>query len=833
MKLLKLSYMLLKKRKKFVAAIIGVISLSAMLVTFANITAGSIYEQKKELALKTYGSFICGVNKITTDDIKKISSSSDIQSGFWELYENARVGNSIFTIGYGDKTFLNMTNAVLEAGRMPKARNEIAVERFVAEMYGISEPGSNIELSINNERVPVIVTGILRNYTNQLSVYYRLEKGINNYPNILCDKENVFYSGDENTFRSALLGFSDPDSIGINQMDTLNTVLKKIDTLDLYLQTIYTNDNLFNRGLLYYGNMKILSMLFSCLVIIATLLCCCGILRIFYHEYGEKLGIFMSCGLQRRKALYIIAIQLLFFTILSGIISALGGFVISNYFGKILYPDIHSIDYSDSIRFLIIWFVLLYLFLLLLFYSIFRSIRVKSAHSLLSTKLFFAKKEINKKSLNYNIVNGIRNPKGSIVVLYIFIFSICYIVFNSYSAIQVDYDGFPDYELFSKEIVETEIQNGYVVEYNADSYISSQALTKLKYFGDSVFIDAYPNVNSNTILLKRSQISPYLKKWLSSYALEETNYEASIIKQNWPSKADEWIPVPNVEFIVADEQTLQKICKKYNVDTNYKRMQSRTGVILFLPEVEKKGEIGLQTGEELSLGGINLHGQDVSFDFTDVNIEGIVTSPYELVSDGYLQQRKELTVVVSDRLVETKPLFNGYRRLVVYIRENVEKQIADEIDNCMNEIQSEIQGGVLYSKRSTEEADAIYTVYIHSLGFALVGIILTFSGIFIYTHIFSMLKEQRRKYGILRALGLSVDTLAKCIFASYIRSMLLSIVVDMVIVVIFFRDVTSLYQKVVFALSSWVIILVLTMFSWFLPFFLLKKERIRQMIEGE
>ena len=39
MNLLELSYMLIKKRKKFAAAIVGIISLSAMLVIFANITA--------------------------------------------------------------------------------------------------------------------------------------------------------------------------------------------------------------------------------------------------------------------------------------------------------------------------------------------------------------------------------------------------------------------------------------------------------------------------------------------------------------------------------------------------------------------------------------------------------------------------------------------------------------------------------------------------------------------------------------------------------------------------------------------------------------------------
>lgn len=773
------------------------------------------------------------MNKITSDDIKKIRSSSDIQAGFWELYENARLGDSTFTIGYGDKIFLDMTNAVLEAGRMPEAGNEIAVERFVAEMYGISEPGGNIALNIHNESVPVKVTGILRNYTNQLSVYYRLEKGMNNYPNILCGKENIFYSGENKVFRSALFGFLDTDSIGINQIETLNVILMRIDALDLSAGTVYTNDNLFNRGLLYCGNIKIFSVIFSGLIMIATLLCCCGVLKIFYHEYGEKLGILMSCGLQRRKVLYIIAIQILLFTVSGGIISVLGGTVIYNYLSRILYPDIPSAGYAKSFRFLMIWFILLYLFLLLLFYSAFCNIRAKSILRLLSEKQLFAKKKTDRKSLGYNIVTGIKYPKFSIVLLYIFIFSICYIVLESYSAVQVNYDGFPDYELFSKEIVETETQNGYVVEYNADSFISSKALEKLSYFGESVFIDAYPNVNSNTLLLKSSQMAPYFEKWMSSYALEPTSCEASILRQNWPEEADEWIPVPNVEFIVADSDLLQMICQKYNLDTNYEKMQNHKGVIIFLPEVEKKEEIGLQAGDKISLGGINLNEQKVAFDSMEVNIEGIVTLPYELISDGYLQQRKELTVVVGDRIAETEAIFRGYRRVVVYIKEYVEKQIADEIDNCMNEIQSEIQGGVLYSKRATQEAGAVYAVYVHSLGLALAGTIMVFSGIFIYTHIFSMLKEQKKKYGILRALGINVGTLAKSIFVSYISSMLVSIIADVIVVVIFFEDMTLLYSKVLFALESWAVIFVLTLFSWILPFFILKKERICQMIEGE
>ncbi|MFR3947209.1 MAG: hypothetical protein ACLTZM_09010 [Ruminococcus sp.] len=70
--------------------------------------------------------------------------------------------------------------------------------------------------------------------------------------------------------------------------------------------------------------------------------------------------------------------------------------------------------------------------------------------------------------------------------------------------------------------------------------------------------------------------------------MEPTSYEASVLKQNWPEEADEWTPVPNVEFIVADRELLQVICQKYDLETNYERMRDHSGAILFLPDTEKE-----------------------------------------------------------------------------------------------------------------------------------------------------------------------------------------------------------------------------------------------------
>lgn len=57
----------------------------------------------------------------------------------------------------------------------------------------------------------------------------------------------------------------------------------------------------------------------------------------------------------------------------------------------------------------------------------------------------------------------------------------------------------------------------------------------------------------------------------------------------------------------------------------------------------------------------------------------IATSPYGVIADGYLQQRDELTVAVSDGITETGFIFKGYRKITVYIKESVEKQIADAL----------------------------------------------------------------------------------------------------------------------------------------------------------
>lgn len=830
--MLKLSYMLLRKRKGFVTAIIGIISMSAMLAIFANMTADSIYQQKKELALKTYGSFICGVNELTAEDVKKINKNENTKSGFFELYQNTILENSIFTIGYGDTNFMDMANAVLEEGVLPTGNNEIAVERFVAQMYGVSKPGVDIELSINGTKKSVRLTGIIRNYSNSLNVHYRLEKGVNNYPNIFCSSRSDFYLGEEQTSRSVLFGFHNSTSIGTNQLETIYKMRKDIDGMKLSASVIYDNDNLFNRGLLYCNEMKWLCNIFSAIIIFSTIFCSWSLLRVFYRDYGKKLAVFMACGLRKRQALGIVGVQLIFFLILSSCISIFGGMVLDRYLGKVLFPAIPNAFKLSNLKFLYLWFAIFVVLSFFLFYKISRILYKTSISGNLSKGILYLQKKLAKKPLDFNIMKTMSYPTWGATLLFVFLFCICFGSLYSYHATQTDYNGYPDYELYAKEITETERVAGYEIEYNPDTYISEKALDELKIFGEDVRIDSVPNVNSNTLLLQKSQESSYFKNWQSVHALEPTEYNESIIRSNWPNEANELIPIPNVAFVVADEQQLQQIGKEHNLEVNLERMLEEPEVLLFLPGSDDIADVGIRAGDKVSLGGINLRGQDVSFYCVDVNVQNIIKTPYELTMKGYKQERNQVTVVVSSKFAKQEEFFKGYSSLNIYLASQMDKKSERELDNCINKIQSEVQGGAFYSKGATQEAEAIYSTYVRSLGIAMMVIVLIFTSIFIYVQIYNSLKEKEKEYGILRAMGASAGTLSQNIFLSYVNSMFLSLMIDIVVMVLFLRDFSLFSNAIGDMLRSWGVVVILVLIGKLLPAKVLSKAAIRQMINS-
>lgn len=176
--MVKLSFLLLKNRKRFTAAIIGIITFSAILSLFSYVISTSNYNQKKELAMKNYGSFVCGICELSAQDNEKIREYNEIQSGHIVLYDEIQCtdDDSSLTIGSGDENFFQMANVEVLKGIMPAGGNEIAVEQFAAGSLGISGVGESVTLTMDGIQKTAKVTAIVRNYSNQINVYYRLKK---------------------------------------------------------------------------------------------------------------------------------------------------------------------------------------------------------------------------------------------------------------------------------------------------------------------------------------------------------------------------------------------------------------------------------------------------------------------------------------------------------------------------------------------------------------------------------------------------------------------------------------------------------------------------------
>jgi len=815
--LLKLAYMLLKNRKSFVVAIIGLISLSTILTNFAITSSNSIYKQKMNLAKQIYGSFISGINEITEEDVNKIKANKNIRSGFYELYANAVLDGLIFTIGYGEEAFIDMVNINLQTGKMPAKDDEIAVEQFVADMYGFSALGTEIDLVIEGKSKRVKVVGIINNYSNQLDVNYQLQKGVNNYPNILCCEKSNFIRGDAEEVKTVLLNFNNDMDFSSSYDTERIKMIQEIESMGISLDNSYNNDSFFNRGLAYCQEIRLLCLCFAGIIIFATLFCCIMLLRIFYKDYAEKIGVFITCGLQKNKVLHVIAIQLIIILIVSGCVSLLGSSMICKYLITHLFPVISDTMLDLNFLSIGIWYLILCLLLLIIYLHIFYKVQNVSTYQGLLKDNLNRLKVSKRYKMNYNIKTGMSSPKPGVIFLFFGLFCACFLSLYSYGLFYDDYAWQPDYELYSKYVTERERINGYEIEYNPDSYISKDAVNKLEEFKEDIFIDLVPFVNSNTLLLEKGNISAYFDQWCKLYVSEDTDVEESAVKKNWPTEADEMFPVPNVDYIIADEAMLNQIITIYDLDVDIERLLNNSTVLLFLPESDSGENIGLEEGDTITLGGVSLYDQEVDFESCNMTVEAIIQKAYRLSNNDFTQERGGITIVVSKDLAEKEPFFIGYQSIKIEYASDLDTDTKLKIDNCVHQIKSEVQGGVLYSKASSIEAAESFTIYSRSLAVSLMVVIIIFCIIIVYTQLYSLVIEKEKEYAILRSMGASIEWISENIYMSYLKSMLLSFGLDSLIVLFCINGYLSISQYIIYIIISALIVYLVFYISKILP----------------
>lgn len=822
---MKLSLMLIKHRMLFACSIVCVIAVSIVVNISSSILTQSVLQYKWDRGTSSYGNFSCGISNISKEEEKIVLQNfCEENIGKFETYQNVEYDDLMITLGYADEAFCNMTGIKLISGRFPLNSNEIVVENFVANM--LDESGI-LEIEHNNEKIQLKIVGIIGNYSSRLLVPVDESKIGNVYPNVICNENNFLQS--ETTVRSLLINMEGVVDTKKDYIKNTEHIYTAVEEAGLTTSDIYINDNLLNKGLAGCKEIWHYSLFFSFVVTVITAAFSYVILNIFYKDYREKLSILNVCGREFAKLLTIVKQQLFFFFIIANALGILLGYGIINVF-RICFNI--TVSYKSGITIAFLFWTEINLFCVILLvlmkckmeitqYSLAENLRCKSDISNAA--------RIKEKSVNRNILKRIRSASMTYTLLFVAVFIVMYFSLYIWGITIYGNPNIPDYQLFSKEVEEVEVVNGFTVESSTEKYILENDIRKLQRYSPYIIYDLWPDFNSYTILFEKNAIPDYFETWNSMYPNQDTSYDGSIIEKNWPEEFDNLIPVNNVDFIVADNALLKDIVQRYELTTPISQLRDETDIILFLPENIQHKSAFIE-GNTIKIGGISQYGNQVIGKQFTFNIAEIVNKPYQIETDYTLQQRDNVIVFLSEEAAKKSNLFQGYRSVSVRFKADVPEHITNDIDNLMYEMANKIQGGVLYSKEEILMDEQIFTTYNKILSTILMTINILFGSIMVTIMVYQTIKKNIRTYGILRVLGLSFEKNIFYVWESYIKSVFISYILDAVFTLIILGNVEIwLYYltNFIIALGQTVILLFIICF---ITYVFLSKMKMKDMI---
>lgn len=775
---MKISTMLLKRRKAYSSIIIFVIALMTLINISVSVFTQSVLQYKWERAITSYGDFSFGLSQISKDmEATVIEQFSEENVGFFDVYKSIGYSDVSLTLGYVDDVFKEMTGIQLLEGRFPRNREEVAVESFV---YNMLDNKEIIEVEHNGEIISLEVVGVIENYTAKLSLPDEMQVGVNMYPNIICTEDNIFEN--QSAHHSVLINLGTIVSAKRSYIENSKRIDNEIAKVQISTETIFYNNNLLNKGLISCHEIWMYGLFFYFSVVGILSVGLYVLLLVFYKDYRMKLAILEVCGMKSKDTLCIMKQQLVLLYVIGssiGLLIAVGVTrVIDTIWNLSLIPSL------GEIIFFIIFGEIAIIAVMLL--TIFRY-RAESAQYSIADNLRNRNTVFLKKSQKVNFIENLKKPDVKVTLLLISVFLITY--FSLYISEIAIYDNpdMPDYQMFSKEVITTEVVNGFTVECNPESFIPASDVDQLERYEGNIAYDLWPNFNSYTILFDDGKIPEYFRIWNSMHESMDTNYEESIIAEQWPAEMNNLTSVQNVDFIVANDDVLEKITQQYGLAISETELKEHQEVILFLPQYAD-AKIKKEEVEEIKIGGISQYGNVVIGEQENFKVGAIVNDAYCAELEDMIQKRDGIIVLISEKTAKESSIFNGYRSISLYFKEDISGDIKKEIDDFMYETASKIQGGVLYSKTVNMENERIFSSYNHTLSSILMMVNILFGIMTTIIFAYQIVQKNRRNYGVLRILGMSLEKNFHYIFISTAKSLLISYVSAAIITYFFIGD---------------------------------------------
>lgn len=630
------------------------------------IASEAIKKELVEVSFNEYGGHAGVVSNI--DDINTNSNFDVGEYGVLGLVENTPI-NSKISIGWMDQNAFQIGRINLIDGRLPKESNEIVAENFfISELDGKWTIGEDKKLTVNGETASYTLVGIIVNYSFKWSAPINVQKGSNNFPNLISHK-SINNDNDSPYYMLKLSG-------------SITKIESEIRNILLNDDAGFINERLFYVGLIDYSTLSNMTIVFQCIILTFTITCLFAVFSSYKKNLNEQFAIYKSLGFTNKDIMKKEILQLLLLWSVSIIISIpliiiCSKIIIDHTFLKGTY----NLDFGLVLG--------IFLGLLLIFAFVIGSLTFNLAKlskstvmellngSIGSTNLKGHEKYDNSSFPYYYSYVQIRNfPKqflSTFILLTFCIISVYYALFLEKESAGI-WDGDGEY-LASITGYDYEYVNNQVV-LDADYETFDHSLVnKLEKDNDVKYIEKTPFLVDLIPLLEPNQISPTIKSWINeNYPIES---KKTVLQKRYSSHYA--TPLNNVEYRLIPRHKYEEILNDQGIT---KTDCTNNHTILYFPS-ETLEEYKNLIGNHIVLSRITKE-QDGQYSSEEwiVKIDAIINRSLEL-SD--FNSNVPIFIMIEEEIIQ-QDFFRGYDHFTVYLNNLTSKKELETVNSNIESI---------------------------------------------------------------------------------------------------------------------------------------------------
>jgi len=767
MRIWKIALLTLVKRKRMFILLTTVVSFSILITITLSATIEGINRSMLEKAYLNYGEHHVIMHDITEKDKEYIGRLEEVD----RFSEYALVGttninsnklDSPETLGWIDSSALDLGRINLIEGRLPLANNEVAIESFYANRGSVKkEVGTTLNIKVGDKKEVFTIVGIVSDYSMNWATSPSVVKGVNDFPNVLLYKEDLYDFGDP-TYH-ALVKFNGSleriENSSYLISDNLQAEEKAVNEfLFRYLATMKTTQNI--------------AMLFQVFLLITSTVCMVFVFNLYYFNYRKKISIFQAFGASKSQILLIVLLQCLAVFFLGMLIAIPCSFFLSYVMTHLRLGEATpflSILKGNSLK-LIIWLSLV--FLSVVGAAVF-PLKRKPKRSTPQTINAINKYTLDCFSLtnrgnflflfNYLSIQIRSSLKHTLLIILTLSLGTILMFLGQVVAKEVTgiSDNPVDFYMNSQIWMSDYQYYGFPVPVSQGPIFDSNELEELEQTQGIEYVDKRPISDGVSLLLTNRQLnsSPFLTNWVNDYQFPDyTN--GAIPSREKLGISEKTQTVPNVDYIILNDNELEILNEQYfEGELNTFSFKHNPLAIIFLPIQEELDEaLGISSGDNIKIGQINKFSSSEAFIYKewDFTVADIIPSRFLLkINESIEKDSSRVTIVFHQDVNRDLDIFRGFSEVFVYLNDQVNTNEQMDIEIKTKEIVSSIPGSLYESINNLSNEEKANSKFIRALSLFIFVSTVSFSIISIVAVVYGRFLLKQREWGILRALGIT------------------------------------------------------------------------------